>query len=321
VSPAASLALEFPLFPEEASSAAGGTDDLFFFLVGVSAFFTAAIFLALAYFSVKYRRRSAEEVPPQIQGKTWMELTWTFIPLAIAMVIFAWGARLFFDSRRPPEGAMEVHVVARQWMWKFQHPGGQMEIDRLHVPAGRPVKLLMTSQDVIHSLFIPAFRTKADVLPGRSNMNWFEATRPGRYRLFCTQYCGTGHSSMVGEVIVLEPAEFERWLAETTSGGNLASQGLKLFKHYGCNGCHRDDAQARAPSLVNLYGSVVRLADESAVPADGDYLRESILRPAARIVAGWAPIMPVFEGVIPEEELNSLIAYIASLSGEGVQRP
>jgi cytochrome c oxidase subunit II len=313
------LAIDLPLFPKEASVEAGKTDMVFFFLVGVSLFFTALIFTLIFVFVVKYRRRSSDEVAHQVKGGLLLELAWIFIPLAITMVMFTWGATVFFDSRRPPAGTLDIHVVGKQWMWKFQHPGGQMEIDDLHVPVGRPVRLIMTSQDVIHSLFIPAFRIKQDVLPGRYKQQWFTATRPGTYHLFCTQYCGTGHSAMIGTVHVLEPAAFEAWLAGETSGGSLAALGERLFTHYLCSSCHRNDTLARAPDLVGLYGKQVLLSDGGTVIADEDYIRESILASTAKVVSGWEPIMPLFKGVIPEEEVAALVAYVKSLSGGGTK--
>jgi cytochrome c oxidase subunit 2 len=309
--------MEFRLFPPQASTLADQVDAVFIYLVAVSVFFIVLIFSLVAVFAVKYRRRSPDQAAEPVKDSKFLELLWTFVPLVLSLVMFGWGAKVFFDSRRVPEGALEVHVVAKQWMWKFQHLGGQREINHLHVPLGRAVKLIMTSEDVIHSLFFPEFRVKSDVLPGRYTQEWFEATRAGEYNLFCTQYCGTGHSSMVGRVTVMRPAEFESWLAGETSGGSLASEGEKLFGHFGCGGCHRSDALARAPTLVGVYKSPVLLTSGKTVTADEDYLRRSILDSTAEVVSGWEPIMPIFRGQLTESQVLQLIAYIKSLSAEG----
>jgi cytochrome c oxidase subunit 2 len=229
------------------------------------------------------------------------------------MVIFAWGASLFFTISRPPAGALEIQVVGKQWMWKFQHPDGQREINELHVPVGRPVKLTMASEDVIHSFFVPAFRVKMDVVPGRTTTTWFEATKPGVYHLFCAEYCGTKHSGMIGRVVVLEPVQYQQWLSGGAIGEPPALAGEKLFRNLGCNACHRPGPGGLGPSLEGLFGTSRELQTGDTVMADEDYLRESILNPNARIVAGYQPIMPPFQGRITEEGLLQLIAYIKSL--------
>lgn len=303
----------FQLFPEQASTVAGRVDALFYFLVAVSVFFSFLIFLLVSFFAIKYRRRSEAERPQAIFGDLRLELLWTLVPLGITMVMFTWGASLYFTLSRPPTGALEISVVAKQWMWKFQHSEGQREINQLHVPLGRPVRLTMTSEDVIHSLSVPAFRVKMDVLPGRYTVLWFEATKTGEYHAFCAEYCGTLHSGMLGRVVVMKPALYEKWLSGGAPGESLASAGERLFRQLGCDSCHRADSSARAPALEGLFGKPVRLRGGGTVIADEDYIRESILNPNAKIVAGYEPKMPTFKGQISEEGLLKIIAYIKSL--------
>jgi cytochrome c oxidase subunit II len=230
-------------------------------------------------------------------------------------VIFFWGAIVFFKERTPPRDATEVYVVAKQWMWKIEHAEGQREINELHVPVGRDVKLIMTSQDVIHSFYIPAFRIKQDVLPGRYTVQWFRATKPGTYHLFCAEYCGTQHSGMVGDIVVMEPAQYESWI-NGGSTGPLSASGEKTFAELGCPTCHRDDGQGRGPSLAGVFGKPVLLMGGRTVTADENYIRESILDPGAKIVNGYAPVMPTFQGLVSEEQLNGLVAYVKSLASE-----
>jgi len=229
-------------------------------------------------------------------------------------VIFVWGANVFFAMSAPPEETLNIYVVGKQWMWKFQHLDGQREINELHVPLGRAVKLIMTSEDVIHDVFVPAFRVKADVLPGRYTNIWFQATKPGRYHLFCAEYCGTRHSGMIGEVTVMEPSEYQAWLSGGTGEGSLASAGEKLFQDLACVTCHRSDAQGRGPALQGLFGKTVQLQSGETIVADEAYLRESILQPGSRITAGFQPIMPSFQGLVTEDQLLQLIEYIKSQS-------
>ncbi len=303
----------FPLFPERASALAWQVDGLYFLLIAVSAFFTLLIFVLIFVFAVKYRR-SVHPHPVQIEGSLPLELTWTLIPLGICMIFFAWGSLIYFQEARPPKGAMEVYVVGKQWMWKFEHESGQREINQLHVPLGADVKLVMSSQDVIHSFFVPAFRVKADVLPGRFTSLWFHTTKVGTYHLFCSQYCGTDHSGMIGQVIVMEPYAYQAWLGSGGSTGNLAESGQQLFQQLGCGTCHRSDTQGRGPNLVGLYNKQVLLEDGRTVSADENYIRESILNPGAKIVSGFKPIMPTYQGQVSEESLMALVAYIKSLS-------
>ena len=309
------MILGFPLFPEQASTMAARVDALFYFLVAVTVFFAALIFFMIVVFAVKYRRRSEDERPRPIEGNFWLEILWSAIPLGLTMVMFVWGAIIYFDIYNPPNDALEIGIVGRQWMWKAQHAEGQREINELHVPVGQAVKLTMTSEDVIHDVFLPAFRIKQDVLPGRYTTLWFQATKAGEYPLFCAQYCGTQHSGMVGRVVVLEPAEFEKWLSGGATGVSMIDQGASLFKRFGCETCHGAGGTSQGPSLAGLFGKTVKLQEGTTVTADENYIRESILDPRAKIVAGYQPIMPTFKGLVSEEGLLQLIAYIKSLEG------
>jgi len=305
-----------PFVPQQASTVAADVDGLFFFLVAVSAFFAVLIAVMLVYFAIRYRRRSASDRPHAIEGALGLELLWTIIPFGLSMVMFFWSANVYTRLERPPDNAMQVFVVGKQWMWKVQHMEGVREINALHVPVGRPGKLTMTSEDVIHSFYVPAFRIKQDVLPGRYTTAWFQATKAGTYHLFCAEYCGTLHSGMIGWVTVMEPADYEAWLSGGKTGTqSLASAGEQLFQQLGCVTCHRNDGQGRGPSLVHLPGKTVKLKDGQTVVADDAYLRESILSSQAKIVAGYQPIMPTFKGLVSEEGLLQLIAYIKTLGG------
>ncbi|HXX27762.1 MAG TPA: cytochrome c oxidase subunit II [Terriglobales bacterium] len=303
----------FPLWPVPASSGAGNVDALFIFLVLLAGFMSLAIFTMIVMFALKYRYRPGHKAE-QIEGSVPLEVTWSAVPLAIFMVIFVWGAILYFRERTPPREADAVYVVAKQWMWKLEHEQGQKEINELHVPVGRDIKLVMTSQDVIHSFYVPAFRIKQDVLPGRYTTVWFHPTRPGVYHLFCAEYCGTAHSGMIGQVVVLEPAQYQAWLAGGITSGSLAASGQSLFQQLGCPTCHRSDVQGRGPNLVGVFGKPVELEDGRTVTADENYIRESILSPNAKIVSGFKPIMPTFQGLVSEDQLTALVAYIKSLS-------
>jgi cytochrome c oxidase subunit 2 len=302
------------LFPEQASTVAGQVDALYLFLVLISTFFSLLVAILILYFAIKYRRSTGQPAE-QIHGSTILEIVWTVIPLGISMVIFLWGAALYFHLQRPPSNAMQIYGVAKQWMWKFEYPAGQREINSLHVPIGQPVKVTLISQDVIHSFFVPAFRVKQDVLPGRFVTTWFEATTPGTYHLFCSQYCGTKHSGMIGEVVVMKPEDYAAWLESGKAEGSLASMGEKMFQQYGCTTCHRPDSGARGPNLEGIYGRPVRLADNRVVIADDNYIRNHILNPGTtEMVNGFQPIMPTFRGIINEEEMVQIIAYIKSMS-------
>jgi cytochrome c oxidase subunit 2 len=305
----------FPLWPSRASSTAGNVDALFIFLLIVSGLMTLLIFCALLYFAARYRHRKG--VPAeQIEGSVPLELTWSIIPLGVFLVIFAWGAVVYFRSRTPPRDSTDVYVVAKQWMWKLEHAEGQREINELHVPVGRDIRLIMTSQDAIHSFFVPAFRMKQDVLPGRYTVLWFHATKPGTYHLFCAEYCGTLHSGMIGSIVVMEPAQYEAWASGNPSGP-LSATGEKIFAELGCATCHRADTQGRGPNLQGLFGNPVQLQDGRTVIADENYIRESILDPGAKLVNGFKPVMPTFQGLVNDEQVNALVAYVKSLSPAG----
>jgi len=300
---------------------ASRVDALYFFLLGLTAFFSLLIAWLIVTYAVRYRRRTPDSIGERIHGGLVLEITWTVIPFLITMVIFVWGASVFFAMSRPPDETLNVYVVGKQWMWKFQHLDGQREINELHVPVGRAVKLIMTSEDVIHDVFVPAFRVKADVIPGRYTNIWFEPTKPGTYHLFCAEYCGTRHSGMIGQVVVMEPNEYQTWLGGGVQEGSLASAGEKLFADLACNTCHRADAQGRGPVLQNLFGKTVALQSGETIVADEAYIRESILTPAAKVVAGFQPIMPAFQGLVSEEGLLELIEYVKSLHTETPVEP
>jgi cytochrome c oxidase subunit 2 len=303
-----------PLFPDGASTFANDVDALYFFLVGLSVVMSLLIATLVVVFAVKFHRRHPDEVGAQVHGGLVLELGWTVIPFLIALVIFFWGAKVYFAIASPPAETLNIYVVGKQWMWRIQHTTGQREINQLHVPVGRPVKLIMTSEDVIHNFSIPAMRVKADVIPGRFVQIWFEPTKAGTYRIFCAEYCGTDHSDMTGQVVVMEPTEYQTWLSGGAVEGSLASTGEKLFADLACNTCHRPNSQGRGPVLENLFSNPVQLHDGTVVNADENYLRESILQPAAKITAGFQPVMPAFQGLVSEEQLLALIEYIKSLS-------
>src|SRR5215813_3575115 len=310
----------FPLFPDVASTIATGVDRLYFFLTGVTAFFTVSIFLFILYFAVRYRRR-ANRIAEQTGGGRehtglGLEIAWSVIPFLITLVMFTWGSSLYMANSRVPDQAMDVYVVGRQWMWKIQHPNGRREINELHVPLGQPVKLTMASQDVIHSFFIPAFRVKQDVVPGRYVTMWFQPTRAGEYHLFCAEYCGTYHSGMIGRVVVMEPEDFQKWLGGVTEQSPV-QMGEKLFSAFDCVNCHATGARQRGPQLGGLYGTEVMLQDGSKVKFDENYIRESIVNPNAKVVSGFPAVMPTFRGQLSEEQILDLIAYIRSLTPEG----
>ncbi len=301
-----------PLWPEQASTMAGQVDALYIYLLLVSGVMTALIFITVTVLAIKYRRVPGRKAHP-IHGSLGLEIGWSVLPFFVMITFFIWGAILYFKERTPPADATEVYVVAKQWMWKVEHMEGQREINALHVPTGQNVKLIMTSQDVIHSFFIPAFRVKQDVLPGRYTTLWFKATLPGTYHLFCAEYCGTMHSGMRGDIVVMEPPDYAAWMANGPSAP-LQDTGKELFASLGCATCHRSDAQGRGPSLQRVYNQPVQLEGGRTVVADDDYVRESILNPTAKIVSGYKPVMPAFQGIVSDEQLNALVAYVKSLS-------
>ena len=307
---------DFPLFPDKATELAGEVDALYFTFLGISAFFSLLIATLVLYFAVRYRRRSANEVGQPEKAGMWLELTWSFIPLMILMILFAWGAKVYVKAYRPPADAKEYFVTAKQWMWKFQHPEGQREINHLHVPMGVPIKLTMTSEDVIHSFFVPAFRVKADVLPGRYTSVWFKGEKTGTFKLFCAEYCGAEHSLMGGTVTIMEPRDYENWLAGEKGGPSVVASGEDLFQAKACNTCHRPDTAVQAPILNGIFGKQAELETGRTVTVDAEYIRESILNPTAKIVKGYKPLMPTYQGQLTEEEILQLISYIKSLTTE-----
>ena len=307
-----------PLVPESASTVSWKVDALYFYLSGVTLFFALLISAVLIFFVIRYRRRTPYEIPRPIAGSHKLETLWTVIPFLIAMTMFAWGARVYFDQYKPPSNAIEIYVVGKQWMWKLQHATGQREINELHVPVNRKIKLIMTSEDVIHDFFVPAFRTKADVVPGRYQTLWFEATKPGTYHLFCAEYCGMNHSGMTGSVIVMEPREFDDWLSGNTSNITPAAAGQQLFQSLGCASCHGASGEGgRGPTLAGIFGNNQQLESGGTVRVDEAYIRESITNPQAKLVAGFGPIMPTFQGQVSEDQLVQLIAFIKSLHASG----
>jgi len=279
------------------------------------------IFGAIFYFAVRYRRRSERELPHVIHGAMALEIVWSVIPFGLTMVMFTWGASIFYRESRPPGDALSIYVVGKQWMWKLQHMEGQREINELHIPLGRAVKLTMTSEDVIHSFFVPAFRTKQDVVPGRYSTTWFKPTKAGKYHLFCAEYCGTNHSRMIGWIYVMEPQDYQAWLSGGVSTGTLAENGQKLFEDLACGNCHKPDGSGRCPSLAGLFGNTVHLTGGGTVKADEAYIRESILQPQAKIVAGYGPIMPTFQGLVTEEGVLQLVEYVKSLGPKPAVAP
>jgi cytochrome c oxidase subunit 2 len=302
----------FTLLPEQASTMAPKVDALFWFITAVCVFSTLLIALMLVFFAIVYRRRDNDYIPPNIHGSKVLEVTWSVIPLGLTMVMFVWGVIVYFDIIRPPQDSMEIYVIGKQWMWHLQHPTGEREINQLHVPAGRPVKLIMTSEDVIHDFYIPAFRVKMDAVPGKYTNLWFQATKPGTYHLFCAMYCGTEHSRMIGTVTVMEQGEYEEWL--TKKGDlSLAKQGRQLFQKLQCVTCHHPEANNRAPILEEIFGKQVLLEDGRSVRADEQYIRESILYPSRKVRAGWQSIMPSYSGQVSEDELIKVIEYIKGL--------
>lgn len=306
-----------PLFPPQASSHAAKVDAFYVFLVAITIFFTAVIFIMIAFFAVKYRQRHSGEVGRKVIPDIRLEMTWIVLPFLLTLVIFGWGAKLLFDLSSAPKGSLEVYAVGKQWMWKIQHQNGQREIDQLHIPVDTDIKMIMSTEDVIHSFFIPAFRVKADVVPGRFCTTWFHPTQTGEYHLFCAEYCGTNHSGMIGTVYVLSKEDYQAWLSRGSTEGSLAAQGQQVFQQLGCSECHKATGQNRGPRLIGVYGNPVLLDNGETVNADDNYIRESILDPKAKIVAGFQGIMPTFQGVVNEEQVVQLVAYIKSLGNEG----
>jgi cytochrome c oxidase subunit 2 len=309
------------LLPTRASDIGWSVDLLFWTLVVVCGLVTLGIFAVITIFCIRYREGSPAQRQAKVMRSLWIEITWTSATLLVFLGIFAWGAIIYVRMSRPPPGTKEVHILAKQWMWKAQHPDGRREINELHLRLGEPVALVMTSQDVIHDFSIPAFRTKQDVLPQKYTTEWFTPTKPGKYHLFCSEYCGTDHSRMGGWVYVMEAGPYDRWLSETDAGESAVAAGARLFQGRGCAGCHAPNAAVRAPLLNGIYRRPVALSDGSIVMADEQYLHDSILLPNKQVAAGYQPLMPTYQGQLGEEEVMELIAYLKSLTPTEEPRP
>lgn len=304
-----------PLFPEQASTFAYQVDLLYFYLIVVSVAFTIPIVVAIFFFAIKYREVEKFATPEEMHGSMVLETVWSIIPFVVSMTIFLGGVIVFFNQFNPPEDSMQIYIVGKQWMWKAQHETGQREINELHIPVGRKIKLTMTTEDVLHDFSVPAFRTKVDVVPGRYTYLWFEPTKAGKYHLFCAEYCGLNHSGMGGFVYVMEKEDFASWLSGNVSGQTPVEAGKDLFMNkLGCASCHTGGPQQRGAKLENIFNSDVKLVGGAVVKADEQYIRNSIVNPTSQIVEGFQPIMPTFKGQVSEEQLNSLVAYIKSLS-------
>ncbi len=307
-----------PFFPEQASSIASNVDTLFSFIVMTTLFFAVLVTVLVIFAAFKFRRKSENEIGDTIEGNNVLEVGWTLIPTVIAIGIFAWGAAIYVNYRIPPKDTLDIYVIGKQWMWKLQQPNGRKEINELHIPVNRDIKLILGSEDVIHNFYVPAFRVKMDDVPGRYNTLWFRPTRVGKYHFFCSQYCGTNHAVMGGWVTVMDPAEYAAWLSGESGDVNPVSAGEKLFSQLACNTCHIANGTGRAPSLNGVYNGKVLLADGTIVVADEGYIRESILQPKAKVVAGYQPVMPTFQGLVTEEQILNLTAYIKSLQSQPV---
>ncbi|MGI3902657.1 MAG: cytochrome c oxidase subunit II [Janthinobacterium lividum] len=302
------------IWPQAASASAVETDHLILSFTVLTLLLTVPIFLGFTWFSIKYRKGQKVDRSHSEGRSAALELTWMIGPFLLTLFFFAWGATMFLGHKTLPAGGLKVDVIGRQWMWKFQHPGGQGEINDLHVPTGQNVILHMISQDVIHALYVPALRIQMDVLPDRYTDMWFKADRPGTYHLFCSEYCGTDHSVMGGSIVIMEPSAYQQWLDRSSSDMTLAAGGEALFTSYGCAGCHQGTSTVRAPSLVGLYGKPVPLVDGTSVIADDSYIRDKILNPNARPIAGFKQVMPSFKGMIAEDDMLRLVAYVKSMT-------
>lgn len=318
----------FPLFPPDASAHARQVDLLAIVLTLLALFFATAIAVAIGAFVYRFRKGHAVDRSNPPARLILLELSWIVIPFGLALVIFTWASILYLRQQSPRNHALVIYVMGQQWMWKFQHPAGKREINTLHVPLGKPIDLLLTSQDVIHSLFIPALRIKQDAVPGRYTRLSFTADRPGEFHLLCAEYCGTQHSQMRGAITVMAPEAYERWLTEPTSlstasttgtppaaATSMATAGERLFRQFGCSGCHQPGDKGACPDLAGKFGKPVPLASGKPVVFDEQYVQESVWEPNAKIAAGYAPMMPSFKGQVSQDQLLQLIAYLRSLSG------
>jgi cytochrome c oxidase subunit 2 len=307
-----------PFLPASASTAAGPFDILAVSLLAIALAVLGLVVLLLLTFCVRYRKSRPQANRNLSDKKSWVwEISWTTASFVIFLGLYAWGADLYLSEHRPPAGARDIYIVGKQWMWKAEHPDGQREINTLHVPVGRPIRLVMTSEDVIHGFFVPAFRLKQDVVPGRYVTLWFTATRPGTYRLFCSQFCGVEHAEMDGLVTVMSDGDFQTWLAANALSGTLAAEGGALFRSLGCSGCHEPRASVKAPRLAGLFGQRVPLRGGGVAIADEDFIRNAILQPAGNPPAGYQATMPSFAGQVDEEKIVALVAYIKSLAAPG----
>jgi len=302
------------LWPDQASGYSGEVDLFVVAFTVLIVALSAPVFIVIVVFAAKYRRGKPADRKHAPDRNVWLEVSWAIIPFFALIGFFIWSTDLFARLYHPPRAALQIDVVAKQWMWKFQHPEGQAEINELHIPLGEAVKLTMASQDVIHSLYIPALRVKQDVVPGRYTVLWFQADKPGTFKLACAEFCGTDHSVMGGSFIVQTPSDYARWLSQSAADRTLAAQGAALFRERGCSGCHGPASTVKAPPLEGLFGRPVALSDGSTVTANEGYIRDSILLPQAQVAAGYPPIMPTFETVLSEEDLLKIIAYIESLN-------
>jgi cytochrome c oxidase subunit II len=303
-----------PFWPATAAESGQVVNALFIAELVLSVVIVLTVAVLMLNFVVRYHHGSSASRAHRVHATWRYEIGWTSATLVAFLVLFVFGAHYYIWLYKSPAADIEIFVVGKQWMWKVQHPGGQREIDEVHVPVGKIVRLVIASQDVVHSFFVPAFRIKRDAVPGTYNSVWFKATVPGTYRLECSEFCGTEHVKMAGAIVAMEPAAYTDWLAERGTGETLAQQGARLFRELGCSGCHSAASTVHAPSLVGLYGRLVHLMDGTTVVADRQYVMDSILLPKKQIVAGYPPVMPSFAGQIGEEDLIKLIAYIESLS-------
>jgi len=301
------------IWPQQASGHAAQVDTFILAFTVLVALLAIPVGLLIFVFAIKYRRGKSVDRQHAPDRKVWLEVSWSVLPFLASLGFYVWSTALYFDLNHAPPDSLDIFIVAKQWMWKAQHPGGEREIDELHVPVGQPVRLVMNSQDVIHSFYVPALRVKQDVVPGRVSSLWFKAERPGVYWMTCAEFCGTDHSVMGGKFYVLTADEYAAWLARSGVDTSLAALGDVLFRKYGCSGCHAPSAGVHAPDLAGLYGRSVALANGETVIADEQYIQDSILLPQKQIAAGYEPIMPTFKNVLGEDEVIQLVAYIKSL--------
>ena len=300
------------LWPAAASASAAETDQLIWLFTALTLVLVVPIFIGITIFAVRYREGNQVNRKYREDRDRTLEIGWMLIPFVLTLIFFAWGAKMFIVHKNPPPNAMRIEAVGRQWMWKFQHPGGQAEINDLHIPTGEPIMINMISQDVIHSLYIPALRIQMETLPGRYTQFWFNADRPGIYRILCSEFCGTDHSTMVGLLTIMTPADYANWLTQAGSSISLEASGQRLYAQLGCSGCHEGANTARAPTLAGLAGSTVPLEKGGSVIADDAFIRSKILDPDRDKIAGYRQVMPTYKGVIKEDEMNQLVAFIRS---------